>query len=254
MTVENLVNAIGIVDEKYIEEAAVITRKRFLWVKIAYLSACFVIIFSVLFSIPELFKIVGINISSTAQSTDNNAIPGLISSPMMRQPMFFYKGSAYWSDNDTCLYNLPEGYTEKSELIYVDYSLIRDNFEGNMKGEVYWNPNDLSVMYIAENKSDVVRYIPYKIREISSDIPNHFFYDGKVYVITSMWYTGNMRPEEFKFLGSIKNVGNVFSGIDFEGNFEGNVYVYGENYDIVYHEIRLADGSYMYSVLKERKK
>ena len=252
MTVENLVNAIGMVDEKYIEEAMEKPRRKFIWVKIAAFAACFAIIVSALFSFPNLFETGGINTSVTTQSA-NNVIPGLIPSPMMRQPLFFYKGNAYWSDNDSCLYNLPEGYTEKSELIYVDYSLIRDKFEGNMKGEVYWNPDDLSVMYVADYKADVVRYIPYEIREIGTDIPNHFFYAGKVYVVTSMWYSGNMRPENFKLLGTVKDVGNTFSGVDFEGNFEGKIYVYGENYDIVYHEIRLANGSYMYSVLKGRK-
>lgn len=58
-----------------------------------------------------------------------------------------------------------------------------------------------------------------------SDAPIHFYLNGKTFIADpSMKITTDV-PEEFHYIGTITNIGDTFSGNDFEGNVSGDVYI-----------------------------
>lgn len=69
-------------------------------------------------------------------------------------------------------------------------------------------------------------------KPIDMNAPVHFYLDGKVYC-----YHGEITkalPEGYEYIGEIKNVGDTFSGKDFEGNADGKIYMNGAVADIAY--------------------
>ena len=57
------------------------------------------------------------------------------------------------------------------------------------------------------------------------DVPIHFYHDGKTFVANPNMKMVIKVPENYHYIGKIKNTGNSFSGIDFEGNASGDVYL-----------------------------
>ena len=67
-----------------------------------------------------------------------------------------------------------------------------------------------------------------------SDAPAHFYYRGSLYS-----FSGEIvfsLPEDFELVSEIKNVGDSFSGVDFEGNVDGYVYMSESNNSIAYFQ------------------
>lgn len=56
----------------------------------------------------------------------------------------------------------------------------------------------------------------------SQAIAAHFYLDGKGYFYNGATYE---LPEGYEYAGDVINVGNTFSGKDFEGNVDGKVYM-----------------------------
>lgn len=55
------------------------------------------------------------------------------------------------------------------------------------------------------------------------EAPSHFYLNDNCYL-----YHGGLvysLPDGFELVGEVKNVGDAFSGIDFEGNIEGYIYM-----------------------------
>ena len=62
--------------------------------------------------------------------------------------------------------------------------------------------------------------------------PAHFYLDGKGYI-----YHGKLvyeLPDGFEYIGDVINVGNTFSGKDFEGNVDGKIYMSESVSDFAY--------------------
>lgn len=62
--------------------------------------------------------------------------------------------------------------------------------------------------------------------------PVHFFLDGYMYV-----YNGHLSyvlPDGFEYVGDIINVGNLLTGLDFEGNCDGHIYMSKSDQSLVY--------------------
>lgn len=57
------------------------------------------------------------------------------------------------------------------------------------------------------------------------DAPIYFYIDGKTFVASPDMKRVIKVPENYHYIGKIKNTGNGFSGIDFEGNASGDVYL-----------------------------
>lgn len=54
--------------------------------------------------------------------------------------------------------------------------------------------------------------------------PTHFYYNGYIYVDKGKGFTDSL-PEYAVLLGEINNVGNTFTGEDFDGNENGLIYM-----------------------------
>lgn len=57
----------------------------------------------------------------------------------------------------------------------------------------------------------------------ASGAPVHFYLDGNLYI-----YHGEITqelPAGYEYIGEIKNVGDTFTGNDFEGNADGKIYM-----------------------------
>lgn len=241
MNVEELIYAIGKVDEKYIGEVITNSKKIISWRWIVALAACLCVVISAVFFWGDFGGYV-------VNSTQGGYI-----GPSSRQPLFFYKGNVYLAEG-SYTYELLDEYCNSNEIITMDYSLNRDDFEGNMSGTVYWNPKNLRVMYVKTKISDDEydsRYIKYVNNgKIDNGLPMHFFYGGRVYVLTSMYYSEI--PEGYVYFGNVKNIGNRLSGIDFEGNFEGTVYINEKDNDFACLEDKVNDEVTLYYILKIR--
>ena len=64
------------------------------------------------------------------------------------------------------------------------------------------------------------------------DAPPHFYYHGSVYVCRGPYF--DELPEGAVLIGTINNVGDTFSGIDFDGNAEGVIYKVPEDERMAY--------------------
>lgn len=62
--------------------------------------------------------------------------------------------------------------------------------------------------------------------------PAHFYYNGNVYIYHG--YTVYSLPDGVVFLSEVNNVGNAFTGEDFDGNVDGYIYINKENMDVAY--------------------
>ena len=91
----------------------------------------------------------------------------------------------------------------------------------------------------------------------SSDIPSpgeapvHFYFEGNLYS-----YSGDLvysLPEGFQFVREVKNVGDSFSGVDFEGNADGSVFMSEVDRTVAYFRWKewneIIDGPEPYLVL-----
>lgn len=62
--------------------------------------------------------------------------------------------------------------------------------------------------------------------------PVHFYFEGNLYS-----YSGDLvyaLPEGFRFVREVKNVGDTFSGVDFEGNADGSVFMSESDRTVAY--------------------
>lgn len=69
------------------------------------------------------------------------------------------------------------------------------------------------------------------VREVG-DAPAHFYFENNYY-----HYSGKYvyeLPEDFEFVSKVKNVGNSFTGVDFEGNVDGYIYINKSDKSIAY--------------------
>lgn len=60
---------------------------------------------------------------------------------------------------------------------------------------------------------------------IESDAPLHFYLNGMTYIADPSMTIVTEVPEGYSFVGTITNVGEIFSKKDFEGNISGAVYL-----------------------------
>ena len=75
----------------------------------------------------------------------------------------------------------------------------------------------------------------------ASDAPAHFYYGGNLYL-----YSGQVvysLPDDFEFAGEVKNVGDSFTGVDFEGNVDGYVFISETDQAIIYFQWKEWDES-----------
>ena len=82
--------------------------------------------------------------------------------------------------------------------------------------------------YTIKNKSPVDDTTKKGIQQKESshiDVPIHFYLDGKTFVASPNMKRVIKVPENYHYIGKVKNTGNGFSGIDFEGNASGDVYL-----------------------------
>lgn len=64
------------------------------------------------------------------------------------------------------------------------------------------------------------------------EAPVHFYFEGNLYS-----YSGDLvysLPEGFQFVRKVKNVGDSFSGVDFEGNADGSVFMNESDKTVAY--------------------
>jgi hypothetical protein len=57
------------------------------------------------------------------------------------------------------------------------------------------------------------------------DAPIHFYLDGKSFIADPSMKLVTEVPSGYRFVGTVTNVGDSFSGKDFEGNMSGDVYL-----------------------------
>ncbi len=84
--------------------------------------------------------------------------------------------------------------------------------------------------------------------------PAHFYFENNCYIFTGeLVYS---LPENFDFVSEIKNVGDTFTGIDFEGNVDGYVYMNDSDKSVAYFDWRYwdesVDGEEPYLVMRIR--
>lgn len=59
--------------------------------------------------------------------------------------------------------------------------------------------------------------------------PMHFYYEGDLYTMHHISTVTKVLPEGYDYLENVVNVGNKFSGTDFEGNLDGKIYLNSED-------------------------
>lgn len=77
-----------------------------------------------------------------------------------------------------------------------------------------------------------VKYVGTTSSNSVNAAPAHFYFGGNLYS-----YSGEVvftLPENYKLVGEIKNVGDSFTGLDFEGNVDGYVYMNESDKTIAY--------------------
>ena len=82
--------------------------------------------------------------------------------------------------------------------------------------------------YTIKNKSPVDDTTKKGIQQKESshiDVPIHFYLDGKTFVASPNMKRVIKVPENYHYIGKVKNTGSGFFGIDFEGNASGDVYL-----------------------------
>lgn len=62
--------------------------------------------------------------------------------------------------------------------------------------------------------------------------PAHFYYNGNLYMFRG--HTTYMLPNGFEFSSATNNVKNAFTGLDFDGNVDGYVYMNEKETEIAY--------------------
>lgn len=67
-----------------------------------------------------------------------------------------------------------------------------------------------------------------------SSAPAHFYFEGNLYSFSGKLVYS--LPEEFKFISEVKNVGDSFTGIDFEGNVDGYIFMNESDKTIAYFQ------------------
>lgn len=81
--------------------------------------------------------------------------------------------------------------------------------------------------------------------------PAHFYFEGNLYSFSGeLVYS---LPEEFKFVSEVNNVGDSFTGIDFEGNVDGYIFMSESDKTVAYFQWKewneAIDGQEPYLVL-----
>lgn len=97
--------------------------------------------------------------------------------------------------------------------------------------------------------------IPHSVKPNPGALPAQFYLDGYAYT-----YDGHYSyelPEGFEFIGKVKNVGDSFTGLDFEGNVDGYIYMSEADETIAYFQWETwdeeVDGKEPYLILYKRE-
>lgn len=69
---------------------------------------------------------------------------------------------------------------------------------------------------------------------LPSSAPAHFYFENKVYVYHG--HTVKSLPDNFEFVGKVNNVGESFTGVDFDGNVDGCIYMNKTDRSIAYFQ------------------
>ena len=84
-----------------------------------------------------------------------------------------------------------------------------------------------------------------------SDAPAHFYFNGDLYSFSGKLIYS--LPGDFEFVSEVKNVGDSYTGVDFEGNVDGYIYMSESDKTIAYFQWKewneAIDGKEPYLVL-----